>query len=200
VITPETQRLIEAFTALTEVDFRRALEANLADELLVETGAFRSPALAERSLSALRVIIDQSNTRLDRRSNENNRDWESSQRRWRDRAGQERRLLTTIVAGLRAQAGFESCAPSARGRAARELQSLRPVEYLNLVRKHEALIKVERKAARAANRRSGTRSDVTARPSGGFMLQAQASDPRPQRHRSRLLRPSVAPQCVRGAW
>lgn len=165
-MTTETERptpqqvsaMVAELDALTEVHFRQALAENLKDERPVETAAFRDPRLAFRTYAALRALLDQTNDdlRLRRGQGESTKAWQARATRFRNRVGQERRIMETIVAGLRAQQGITYAAPNPRARAHRRLAQARPQEFLALLREEQEADRQraqEQKRARAAARR-----------------------------------------------
>lgn len=141
--------MIATLSALTEEDYARWLGDNLVEEHAVDTAAFRSPELVERTWAALRALLASTQKRL---NNETDRQRKQRTQYFVTRASQERRIVEAIRDGLRAQRGILSAAPNPRARAARELQRNHPVEYLELVRKHEQAIIDERRARRAEQR------------------------------------------------
>lgn len=148
--------MVAELSALNENRFMRAVSENLHDENPVETAAFRHPDLVFRTQAALRALLDQTNTQLRRREGETNKEWRRRAEHFRTIVGRERRLVETIITGLRAQRGIEFAAPNPRARAFRRLARENPVRYIQLVREEEDLDRrkaAEVKAARQKARR-----------------------------------------------
>ena len=157
----ELRDMIEELSALPEDEYTRALGRNLTDEDPVETAAFRSPELVQRTAIAARMLIEQTTTTIKRREGESTGQWKHRATQFRILAQRERHVCTVIVDGLRAQRGILPNSPSPRARAARRLQRAHPEEFLRYVREAREEIreenrrkKEEQKRLRAEQRRA----------------------------------------------
>lgn len=123
VVDPtELRRLIDQFVALEASDskaFAEALADNIMEPDPAETAALRSEELAMKSLVAARFLIDNTNVVL--RTKQRGTDEHRRTEHFINSVGRERRLLESIVQGLRAQHGILPTAPNPRGRAMRRL-------------------------------------------------------------------------------
>ena len=151
--------MIEQLTVLGDVQYAEALADCVMDPEPTEQAAFRSDALANRSLIAARYLIDHVNSTIRRNEAESNGSWAKRAEHYRNRVGMERRLLETIVAGIRAQRGMLAAPPNPRGRALKELARRYPQEFLAIVREEQekdrtriAREKAERKELRKAEK------------------------------------------------
>lgn len=160
----EVTELIEQFQGYPDQQYAEALADNVMDPDPVETAAFRSEQLAQRSLVAARYLIDNVNNQLRRKEGESGKAWAARAEHYRTRIGMERRLLETIVAGLRARAGIVPNAPNPRGRAMRELARRHPQEYLALVREEQE--RDQERARAAKEERKRLRKEAKARERG----------------------------------
>lgn len=95
--------------------FAEALADNIMDPDPVETAAFRSDELAYFSLSGARYLIEHSNEVLKRRRRGSRAQFDT--RRFQMSVGRERRILGSIVDGIRAKNGMLPNAPNPRRRA-----------------------------------------------------------------------------------
>lgn len=148
----EVAAVIAEFQEFTDQEYQRALADNLLAEDPVETAAFHSDELVERTLLAAVHLVKSTNAALVRRAGESAKQWERRAGYFRTVAGVERRRAQTIVDGLRARQGRVSNAPNPRARAARELQKRHAEEFVLLVRKHEREIIEEGRAKKAAKK------------------------------------------------
>jgi len=144
--------LIGQLSALDDRAYAEALADCVMDPEPHEQAAFRSEALAVRSLAGARYLIDNVNSAIRRRDGESNRAWQARAEHFRNRVGMERRLLDAIVVGIRARAGLLPNQPNPRGRAMRELARLHPVEFLALVRAEQERDHRRRQEERARRR------------------------------------------------
>ncbi|MFB7890406.1 hypothetical protein ACFCZ3_20370 [Cellulosimicrobium cellulans] len=135
----EKRRMIEELSALTDNDFARALGENLTDENPVETAAFRSPELVQRTAIAARHLVAQTATTIKRRSDESNSAWQARAKRFRLLAEREQAVCTTIINGFRAQNGVLPNAPQPRSRALRRLARENPVRFLEILREEQEI-------------------------------------------------------------
>ena len=123
VVDPaEVQRLVVQLTAL-EAQNPRAFAESLADNIMepdpAETLAFRSEELVAKSLVAARYLIDNTNSVM--ASRRRGTDLHKRTELFRNAVGRERRLLQSILDGMRARDGVLPTAPNPRGRAMRRL-------------------------------------------------------------------------------
>ena len=152
----EIADMISQLEILADVRFAEALADCIMDPEPTEQAAFRSEALAFRTLTAARYLLDHVNVTIHRNDTESNGSWLKRAEHYRNRVGMERRTVETIVAGLRAQRGMLTSTPNPRHRAMRALSAKYPVEFLALVRTEQQAdvdrIKREKQERRDARR------------------------------------------------
>lgn len=149
----ELAEMIEELSALTDEQFTRALGRNLTDEDPVETAAFRSPELVQRTAIAARHLVAQTATTLKRRSDESNSAWQARAKRFRLVAEREQAVCTTIINGLRAQSGVLPNAPQPRSRALRRLARENPVRFLEILREEQEIDREKNRQKKAEQKR-----------------------------------------------
>lgn len=134
----EVQRLTQYLAGQPHLKFTEALMDCLMDPVPAEVLAFRSDALAEKTLAACVQLLDQLNQQIASNGKgmrrfeglrgaalaAEQRAWRQDVFRIREAVGIERRLVQDIVRGMRARNGQLGFAPNPRGRAMRELVRL----------------------------------------------------------------------------
>lgn len=149
----EVQATVANLTELPDQQFAEALADCVMDPDPVEQAAFRSDDLALRALVAARYLIDNVNATIRQRADESGKAWALRAEHYRNRIGMERRLLESIVAGIRARDGQIMAAPNPRGRAMRRLAEKHPQEFLELVRDEQEAVAERRRAEKAERKR-----------------------------------------------
>ena len=152
----EVQQVIRLLETMTDQEFHKAVMTNIIDPQVLASVAFSSDDLAERALEAAVFLQENVGSVLARKAGESDREWDRRVDHVRRLVVNERQRLQMIVNGMYARQGRMPNAPSARGRASRELERLHPVEFLELEAKHAAIIKKEKEEAKAARRRAAS--------------------------------------------
>jgi hypothetical protein len=118
-VSAKIQELLELERERGSREFAEALADNIMEPDPVETAAFRSDELAFLSYTGARYLIDHSNEVLrDRRRGSRQA---HDTRRFQMEVGRERRILESIVNGIRAKKGMLPNQPNIRRRAERRL-------------------------------------------------------------------------------
>ena len=160
---------LDALEVRDPLEFAEALADNIMETDPIETLAFRSDELAFKSLKAARYLLDHSGAVLQRRRRGSRE--QQATREFMNRVGAERRLLESIVNGIRAKKGLNPNAPNPRQRALRRLatENLKGdvprgrfrelmIEEQEIDRERKAEAKRERRQARRDQPRRDQRS------------------------------------------
>lgn len=154
--------MIAELQALTLEQFQRAVADNLIrGEDPVETAAFSSPQLVQRTHAALDALIKQTNAQITLRRRQDRLDptWERNARYFITQAGFMRRVIAPIAYQVQESQPAAPGRPSPRSRAAKRLQERHIEEYLDLVREEREAMVRENRERRRAQREQHRRGD-----------------------------------------